>query len=634
MTNNLKDKNLPLNNKQGVDYTQKVLEVKNLKKHFFLGTGPNKKINPAVDDVTFDVYKREVFGLVGESGCGKTTTGRTIIKLYEPTEGTVDLNGVRISAGYLDLVEEIKDIKKQMNEAILSLDRYKLEKIHLEKEAEAKIELIHYDIKDLQEKYKRDLEEAKSPLNDYRDQKYNLRNQYLLDVSNIKYKATLEKSIVEKRLTNQYEIEYQNELKIAKKTYDNKVDGLKDSAALSKEVIESRILDLQTEYDEQTALIEAKYKPLIESEMVNILPKDEGKIQLKAINDEMKEAIASRKETYENERNKIEKPNQEQVKQAKESVTLNYKKDLAVLKASIQSIKNETKDTINALPKSTGLTEEQKTVANQIKAEAKEKIQELRRQIRDIKVVNKAKETLKASQEMQMIFQDPISSLNPRMTVKEIIGEGLKIHGGYDEETINSMVAEVLEIVGLSPEYATRYPHEFSGGQRQRIGIARALIMNPSFIIADEPISALDVSIRAQVINLLTDLKEKLGLTILFIAHDLSVVRFFCDRIAVMYYGKIVELAPAEALFAHPQHPYTISLLSAIPQPDPDYEKGRQRIHYNPAMHDYRIDKPTLREISDGHFVLANNKEFNQMKENYGKESPVLEPKESENKEA
>ena len=218
-----------------------------------------------------------------------------------------------------------------------------------------------------------------------------------------------------------------------------------------------------------------------------------------------------------------------------------------------------------------------------------------------------------------MIFQDPISSLNPRMTVKEIIGEGLVILGGYTDDEISERVAHVLELVGLSPDYATRYPHEFSGGQRQRIGIARALIMNPNFIIADEPISALDVSIRAQVINLLTELREELGLTILFIAHDLSVVRFFCDRIAVMYYGKIVELAPSEELFANPMHPYTRSLLSAIPQPDPDYEKGRKRINYDPSQHDYRIEKPSLREVAPGHLVYANDKEFEVIKQDYVK---------------
>jgi oligopeptide transport system ATP-binding protein len=201
------------------------------------------------------------------------------------------------------------------------------------------------------------------------------------------------------------------------------------------------------------------------------------------------------------------------------------------------------------------------------------------------------------------------------MTVKEIISEGLVIQGKTQKKDIETKVSEVLSLVGLSPDYASRYPHEFSGGQRQRIGVARALIMNPNVIIADEPISALDVSIRAQVINLLFTLREKLGLTILFIAHDLSVVRFFCDRIAVMFNGKIVEMAPSDELFKNPMHPYTISLLSAIPQPDPDYEKNRKRIHYNPSQHNYdKSNLPTLKEISPRHYVLANEEEFLLMK--------------------
>ena len=237
------------------------------------------------------------------------------------------------------------------------------------------------------------------------------------------------------------------------------------------------------------------------------------------------------------------------------------------------------------------------------------------------KQINGSKEALNASRLMQMIFQDPISSLNPRMTVREIIGEGLIILGKHSKEEINQKVEEILKIVGLAPEFATRYPHEFSGGQRQRIGIARALIMEPNFIIADEPISALDVSIQAQVINLISDLKDILDLTVLFIAHDLSVVRFFCDRVAVMHVGKIVEIAETEELFKNPMHPYTISLLSAIPQPDPDYEKGRKRIHYNPKQHNYFFDKPSLREISPGHSVYANDEEFKLMKELYNKKN-------------
>lgn len=213
--------------------------------------------------------------------------------------------------------------------------------------------------------------------------------------------------------------------------------------------------------------------------------------------------------------------------------------------------------------------------------------------------------------QIQMIFQDPIASLDPRMTVRDIVAEGLVIKGVKDKEYIDQKVFEMLETVGLVKEHASRYPHEFSGGQRQRIGIARAIIMEPSLIIADEPISALDVSIRAQVMNLLNDLREKMGLTILFIAHDLSVVKYFSDRIGVMYYGKMVELADSDELFKHPLHPYTRSLLSAIPQPDPNYEKNRKRIVYNPvADHDYRNSTPTFREVTKGHFVLCDDAEF------------------------
>lgn len=208
---------------------------------------------------------------------------------------------------------------------------------------------------------------------------------------------------------------------------------------------------------------------------------------------------------------------------------------------------------------------------------------------------------------IQMIFQDPMASLDPRMTVREIIGEGLVIDGLRDRRELEKRVGDMLELVGLRREYADRYPHEFSGGQRQRIGIARAIIMNPELLIADEPISALDVSIQAQVMNLLSDLRKRMDLTVLFIAHDLSVVKYFSDRIGVMYMGKLVELASSEELFVHPLHPYTKSLLSAIPLPDPRSERRRVRIPYEPQKHDRQAQ---LRQIKGEHWVCCSDAEL------------------------
>lgn len=209
-----------------------------------------------------------------------------------------------------------------------------------------------------------------------------------------------------------------------------------------------------------------------------------------------------------------------------------------------------------------------------------------------------------------MIFQDPTDSLNPRMTVEEIIGEGLKVRGITDKKHIKKMVMDILLKVGLTEEHATRYPHEFSGGQKQRIGVARAAIIGPKLIIADEPVSALDVSIQAQVINLLNDLKEELDLAILFIAHDLSVVKYFSNRIGVMYYGKLVEVADGEELYKNPIHPYTKALLSAIPQPNPITERTRKSIDYDPLTdHDYSEEKPDMVEIEAEHFVYFSKSE-------------------------
>ena len=215
------------------------------------------------------------------------------------------------------------------------------------------------------------------------------------------------------------------------------------------------------------------------------------------------------------------------------------------------------------------------------------------------------------TQQIQMIFQDPMASLNERAKVDYIVSEGLmNIHPEMSKEERTQKVSQALLEVGLLPEFASRFPHEFSGGQRQRIGIARSLIMEPEFIIADEPISALDVSIRAQVLNLLSRLQKERGLTYHFIAHDLSVMRFICDRIAVIHKGVIVELAEAEQLFAHPLHPYTRALLSAIPMPDPESEKKKVLEVYDPSQHHYDTDKPAWTEIEPGHFIMANQEEL------------------------
>ena len=378
--------------------------------------------NKAVDDVSFDIKKGEVFGLVGESGCGKTTTGRSIIKLYDITGGSVYFKGIRIAAGTAGYKSAIAQAKKDLKE----------------KTSAAKT-----------------------------------------DEERRKIKEECEKIIAENR------------------------ENIK-SAEFDKKNCDKEYSDeLKKQADE-------KYKPLI--------------------------ANASGEKLAE--------------------LTAEYKNEL--------------------------------------------------RKAKNAKLVT----------QIQMIFQDPIASLDPRMTVREIIAEGLVIRGERNQKVIDEKVYEMLELVGLVREHASRYPHEFSGGQRQRIGVARSIIMNPDMIIADEPVSALDVSIQAQVINLLNDLRHRFGLTILFIAHDLSVVKYFSDRIGVMYFGKMVELASSDELFKNPLHPYTRSLLSAIPLPDPLYERTRRRIVYNPlAEHDYTVDKPSFREVSPEHFVMCNDAEFKRYQE-------------------
>lgn len=235
---------------------------------------------------------------------------------------------------------------------------------------------------------------------------------------------------------------------------------------------------------------------------------------------------------------------------------------------------------------------------------------------KDVSKLKTRSEKLEFNREMQMIFQDPYASLNPRMTVEDIIAEGIDIHGlAKSKKERSEMVENLLETVGLNRDHASRYPHEFSGGQRQRIGIARALAVQPKFIIADEPISALDVSIQAQVVNLLKDLQEEKGLTYLFIAHDLSMVKFISDRIGVMHYGRLLEVGPADDVYDKPLHDYTKSLISAVPIPDPEIERQRYRIDYDPSIEGDDGDKVrSLHEITPGHFVRCTDDEVEMYK--------------------
>ena len=540
------------------EHATPILDVVHLKQFFRFGRGAFK-YTKAVHDVSFKVYKGEVFGLVGESGCGKTTTGRSIIKLYQITSGDVWFKDVRIAAGTRWNEKEIKYTRIRLNKKLSQLKK----------------------------DCKKDLSFIK--------------NNEIFDNKNINYTASC-RDFLSVELIDKLSDLFKNENILTAKNITEAYEDM--ISTLQKDDKEDKVLTKKKELAEEIKALKRNkifigknidslvcLKDNLTNTLLDNLESNEEIINedliIKVYERLIKEAVDFAENIIKNQRDKIKK--------AKDDND-NCNKKFA--KSQVNLVNEKFKDIIEKKKSEIPFDDADKLVYQEY--------------LDELKQAKKAKITTS----MQMIFQDPIASLNPRMTVREIIAEGLRIHGLRDEEEISSRVSQMLELVGLLPEHMNRYPHEFSGGQRQRIGIARALIMNPELIIADEPVSALDVSIQAQVINLLNDLREKFGLTILFIAHNLSVVKYFCDRIAVMYFGKLVEVAKSDELFKHPLHPYTKSLLSAVPEPDPNVEKGRKRIIYEPnKVHDYSSDKPSLRELAPGHFVYCNNKEEAEYKE-------------------
>lgn len=537
------------------DNAQVILDVRHLKQFFRFGRGIYK-YTKAVHDVSFKVYKGEVFGLVGESGCGKTTTGRSIIKLYQITSGDVWFKDVRIAAGTRWNEKEIKFTKIRLSKKLKELNKAKKEDLNLLKNNEVFID-----------KSFKFTANPKDFLSNELISKLNESSNQTLSSTNIS-------SVYKEHIFSNNE--------------DDKVNVNKEKQIQMN--IDLNSLKNNKEFINKNVIYSVSLKDKFNSFLLENI-KDNDLLTFDLINNVYQTLID--KEI--NKANEIVQTQRNAIKKAKRD---NDHCNKLYAKQQVNLVNEKYKDIIT------------KYNQHQINDDADKLLYQ--EYLNDLNKAKKAKITTS----MQMIFQDPIASLNPRMTVREIIAEGLRIHGVKNKEEINEKVSQMLELVGLVPEHMNRYPHEFSGGQRQRIGIARALIMNPELIIADEPVSALDVSIQAQVINLLNDLREKFGLTILFIAHNLSVVKYFCDRIAVMYYGKLVEIAKSDELFKHPLHPYTKSLLSAVPEPDPNVEKGRKRILYNPSLeHDYTTDKPSLKEITKDHFVYCNLKEEQKYKE-------------------
>lgn len=615
-----------MSNKKTIDYNTKVLEVNNLKQHFVSGRGKRKITVKAVDDISFDVYKREVFGIVGESGCGKTTTGRSIIKLYEPTSGEIIFNGYPINIGFEEELTQINNIKKQLKLDLIHADPYKKAIYEAKESSKITIKQLNQSLKQIELAKEKEIRELSKPFEDHKDlvseQKNELKTK--IQIANNNYSRT--KKELKQNREKSLEKDLRKLIKVLTAKTKNNKKIVKYQENISLEEKQELYTNLDNQLVEDIKLSEDRVNRSIDFARSNRLSKDD-------VLKKLDEAASLRTQLIQEASNNYQQIVSESEKQlgTKEDLNIAINKikadtnEIEAIKIQISAEREKLQKTLLEIKKDKTNNVEKyavdKELLNNIKLTRNTEIAQIKEAIKLAKKKHNGQYEDGTSQKellskIQMIFQDPISSINPRMIVKEIIAEGLKIQGEKDPKVIEEKVYDALNLVGLLPEHATRYPHEFSGGQRQRIGIARALVINPELIIADEPISALDVSIQAQVINLLNGLKDKLDLTIVFIAHDLSVVKFFSDRIAVMYYGKIVELTTSEKLFKHPLHPYTISLLSAIPQPDPASEKNRKRIVYDPRSHDYQPDDEIVfHEVEEGHWVRGSLREMEMYKQ-------------------
>jgi len=593
------------------------------------GTGRRKV--KGVKGATFDVRTGETLGLVGESGSGKTTTARAIMGMQPITDGTVYFDG-KVARGK---VPNFFKLSKAIGQ---NLD------ILIENQISITLKMDEY------------IEEYKRVYYKYMESKF-----YVLKTSEVRmYEDGVNRKIpegVNLKDTKIVTSDKQNNLKqILSLTTDSLKRLVKIARLIQKTTKFAAKLSAYIDIDPELDRTISRYLHSSKEKVLQI-KSYENKIYLalKGIQTQRRKVLDGELTSISNFFDELGYSIKQMIAnhKAMSPYVKSLRKDVKMLEA-LTSPKNKRNHYMKEILKSMDEIQEIVSPKNHALLEEYHRVEELLK----LKNINEAihesphfqnptnHQRRELKREMQMIFQDPSSSLNDRMSVEEIIGEGLDnfpqlykndtVRQEYvdwynlncpknecltlkevkDRDVKHYLILQQVESVGLLPEHLSRYPHEFSGGQRQRIGIARALIMRPRFIVADEPISALDVSIRAQVMNLLNKFQKEYDLTYIFIAHDLSVVRHIADRIAVIYRGDIVELAPAEELFNNPLHPYTKSLLSAIPLADPDQERTKIHWVYHPEVEheDYLIDFPIWQEVSRGHYIYANNREMQQYK--------------------